>query len=102
MSFNRYKYNEEVRSDAGARIYNTSLLPIIPKQEDDIYIYSQYGDRLDILAYEYWGDASLWPVIATINNVGKGALFVEPGIQLRIPKTPDAFITAMRIQMKDR
>jgi hypothetical protein len=38
------------------------------------------------LAYSYYNDATLWWVIAMANNnVTKGALYPEPGTQLRIP-----------------
>lgn len=48
-------------------------------------ILSQEGDRLDILAKEYYGDETLWFVIAKANNLGKGSLDVPPGIILKIP-----------------
>lgn len=48
-------------------------------------ILSQEGDRLDILAKEYYGDETLWFVIAKSNNLGKGTLDVPAGIILKIP-----------------
>lgn len=56
-------------------------------------ILSQEGDRLDILAKEYYGDEKLWFVIAKINNLGKGSMDVPAGLVLKIPRyTEDAGI----------
>jgi nucleoid-associated protein YgaU len=51
-----------------------------------VYVITTVGDRLDSLAYSYYKDATLWWVIAMANNnITKGALYPEPGTQLRIP-----------------
>jgi nucleoid-associated protein YgaU len=60
--------------------------PNIPLSESDVYVITTVGDRLDSLAFSYYNDATLWWVIAMANNnATKGALFPEPGTQLRIP-----------------
>ncbi len=60
--------------------------PNIPLSESDVYVITTVGDRLDSLAYSYYKDATLWWVIAMANNnITKGALYPEPGTQLRIP-----------------
>jgi nucleoid-associated protein YgaU len=60
--------------------------PNIPLSENDVYVITTVGDRLDSLAYSYYKDATLWWVIAMANNnITKGALYPEPGTQLRIP-----------------
>jgi nucleoid-associated protein YgaU len=51
----------------------------------DVQIVSQQGDRLDTLALEYFGDETLWYVIAKVNNLGKGSLTIPPGKIIRIP-----------------
>jgi nucleoid-associated protein YgaU len=54
--------------------------------ESDVYVITTVGDRLDSLAFSYYNDSTLWWVIAMANNnATKGALFPEPGTQLRIP-----------------
>jgi nucleoid-associated protein YgaU len=50
-----------------------------------MYIISEAGDRLDLLAHKYYGDQTLWWVIATANNINDATFYVEEGIQLRIP-----------------
>jgi len=69
----------------GRKAYATSLLIEIPKSYDDRYIFSKEGDRLDLLAYEFYQDSRLWFLLACANNLGKGTLAIPPGLQLRIP-----------------
>jgi nucleoid-associated protein YgaU len=40
---------------------------------------------LDLLANQFYGDVTAWPIIATANNIGLGTLNIESGKQLRIP-----------------
>jgi nucleoid-associated protein YgaU len=51
----------------------------------DVQIISQQGDRLDLLALEYYSDETLWYVIARANGLGKGTLLIPPGTVIRIP-----------------
>jgi nucleoid-associated protein YgaU len=66
--------------------YKGRFYPNIPLSENDVYVITTVGDRLDSLAYSYYNDATLWWVIAMANNnATKGALYPTPGTQLRIP-----------------
>jgi hypothetical protein len=66
--------------------YKGKIYPNIPLSENDIYVITTVGDRLDSLAYNYYRDPTLWWVIAMANNnATKGALYPQPGTQLRIP-----------------
>lgn len=65
--------------------YLTSRLNQLPISEEDKYIISRQGDRLDLLANEFYNNVDAWWIIADANNLGKGDLIVPPGIQLRIP-----------------
>ena len=66
--------------------YKSKSYPNIPLSENDVYVITTVGDRLDSLAYSYYNDATLWWIIAAANNnATKGALFPVPGTQLRIP-----------------
>ena len=102
MAFNRYKYNNVIRNEKSVRIYDSARIPLLEKRADDIYIYSQYGDRLDLLAYEYYGDTTLWPTIAAANNIGHGSLLVTPGIQLRIPTNPQIFDDKLKDEIENK
>ena len=66
--------------------YKGKFYPNVPLSEFDVYVITTVGDRLDSLAYSYYGDSNLWWVIAMANNnATKGALYPAPGTQLRIP-----------------
>jgi len=66
--------------------YKSKIYPNIPLSENDIYVITTVGDRLDSLAYNYYRDPTLWWIIAMANNnATKGALYPQPGTQLRIP-----------------
>jgi nucleoid-associated protein YgaU len=65
--------------------YGTTRYPKFSKQQSDLYIISREGDRLDLLANEFYKDPRYWWVLAEANNVGKGTMIVPAGLQLRIP-----------------
>ena len=68
--------------------------PNIPLSENDVYVITTIGDRLDSLAYSYYNDSTLWWIISIANNnVTKGTLFPEPGTQLRIPTNLSAVLS---------
>ena len=48
----------------------------------------QEGERLDIIAGEVYGDATLWWVIASASGIGWG-LQVPPGTNIVIPNIDD-------------
>lgn len=83
----RYESTNESRDiDRKFRKYNTTLYPKIGSDNNDIYVFSTIGDRLDLLADRYYGDVNLWWIIAQANHIGKGTLNIVPGTQLRIPQ----------------
>lgn len=69
----------------GKKVFTTTKYPIIQPQDGDAIIITNDTDNLDNLAYTYYGDPTLWWVIALANNLGKGRLSVPGGLQLRIP-----------------
>lgn len=89
---NRYEY-AKLDNVTGRRAYASIRLVDIPKSYADRYIFSKEGDRLDLLAYEFYGDTQLWFILASANNLGKGTMLVPPGLQLRIP--PNSIITTI-------
>jgi phage tail protein X len=49
-------------------------------------VYTTQGDRYDLLALNFYGDSSLWWVIAAGNpNVDLMTLVLPEGVQIRIP-----------------
>jgi len=83
----RYNNTDILKTEYTDRpYYKGKLYPNIPLSESDVYVITTVGDRLDNLAYSYYRDSTLWWIIAMANNnATKGALYPEPGTQLRIP-----------------
>lgn len=78
--------NENVGT-LGAVYYSTNRYPEIPQSENDIYVITEFGDRLDLLANQFYNDVTLYWIIAAANpnKVSFGSLFITEGTQLRIP-----------------
>ncbi len=81
----RYSSTPVYKRFDGKRVYKTTQYPTISPQDSDAVVISNEADYLDSLAYTYYGDPTLWWVIALANNLGKGKMSVPPGLQLRIP-----------------
>ena len=82
----RYDNNITLKTSQGKPYYDSKRYPNIPLSENDLYVITTIGDRLDLLAYQYYNDANLWWVISMANNnVTRGSMFPAPGTQLRIP-----------------
>jgi len=61
----------------------TTIYKKIPESNDDIWVITQYGDRLDLLSQQFYGTISLWWVIAKANHIY--TLKVPDGTSIRIP-----------------
>lgn len=79
--------------------YETSLYPKFPSQVTDYYIITKRLDRMDLIAYDYYGDETLWWIIQRANNLPMGTLMIEPGTRIRIPYPIDVF--NLRERMKN-
>lgn len=83
------RYNDATilkTSNTNRPYYKGKFYPNVPLSENDYYIITTVGDRLDSIAYSYYGDSTLWWIIAMANNnITKGALYPIPGTQLRVP-----------------
>jgi len=93
MSNSRYNSSTVLKTSDNRPYYKGKFYPNIPLSESDMYDITNVGDRLDLLAYQYYKDATLWWVIAMANNnITKGALYPTPGTQLRIPTDLNAVL----------
>ena len=82
---NRYQ-NIPIEKINGKRAYQTVRYPEIPLNENYIYVYTNQGDRFDILAQQYYKDQSYWWVISIANaQLFQNSIVIPEGIQLRIP-----------------
>tara|TARA_R100001509_G_C4707741_1_gene162230 strand:+ start:209 stop:511 length:303 start_codon:yes stop_codon:yes gene_type:complete len=86
---NRYTKIDRFRTEEGKKYYTNPIYPFIPESEDDVYMIAGISDRYDILAQEFYNDASLWWIIAASNNHQKASLIATPGKQIRIPADKD-------------
>ena len=82
----RYTYTNILKTSETKKNYlESTIYPKIKATDNDLYIISTQGDRLDLLANQYYGDRNLWWIIAVANNLNDASLSIEPGKQLRIP-----------------
>ena len=72
-------------SQNSVRYFRASKYPDIPFSDQDIYIETVYGDRLDMISYEYYKSTDYYWVLMVANNLPGDSIFVKPGTQLRIP-----------------
>lgn len=83
---NRYEDIPQKTGDNGKRVVRSTIYPPIPRSLEDTYVITTIGDRLDLLAYRYYGNVGYWWIIAQANEIGKGDLNIPVGVQLRIPR----------------
>ena len=76
------KNNKLKTSKFGTTIYKTAS-----ESNNDLFITTQEGDRLDNLATQFYGDPHLWWFIANVN--GLSHMNLEAGMSLRIPTSTD-------------
>lgn len=81
------------KDNNGAKFYTTTFYPKVPLSENDIYILVEEGDRLDLLANQFYGNPSLWWIISSANpSLPQNSITPTPGEQLRIPNNPGKVI----------
>ena len=79
----------------GKRYLRSIKYPTIPLSNNDIQILTVEGDRLDNLAYQFYGDTSywIWIVLANPSKVRRDGYYISPGTQLRIPRNIEEIVT---------
>ncbi len=92
----RYTTIPTYTNDEGKQLYQQTYYPEIGLNEDDTYIITSYNDRLDLIAYDFWGDESLWWAVAMANDLECDSFYPPVGIQLRVPKDPTFLINAFQ------
>lgn len=91
---NRYSSIPVIRNSAGKRFYRNNIYPDIPVTDQDIYVITTVGDRLDLLASDYYKDPTLYWIIASANDLPGDSLVPPLGQQLRIPADVEAIINS--------
>ena len=70
--------------------YGTTLYQRIPEKNGDLHVISTEGDRLDNLAFQFYGDPSLWWYIAKANDLN--SINITAGTSLVIPASAEGAI----------
>ena len=83
----RYKYTE-IQNDkvSKKKVLTTTLYPEIESKDSDVIYYAKFDDSFMNLAYRFYGDQSLWWIIARANiDYFKGNLQIPIASRLIIP-----------------
>ncbi len=69
------------------RYYKNIKYPNIPFSENDVYVITVIGDRLDSIAYQFYADVRLWWIISTANPniIRRDSYNLLPNLEIRIP-----------------
>jgi len=65
--------------------YLPTRYPSLVPSNNDYYIVARADDRLDLIATDFFGDPTLWWVVAMANDLPGDSMFMPMGFQLRIP-----------------
>lgn len=79
----RYNKNPIITDINGKQYYATDYGEYKEETNQDVYVITEQGDRLDSIANQFYGSVHDWYLIAEANNL-KG-INVESGIRIRIP-----------------
>ena len=98
----RYRFTGiKIDKDTGNRVMKTTLYPEIKINNGDRFVYPIDGDRLENLAYRYYGDSTLWWIIAKANGIRDGAFGLKPDEKLRIPGSVPQIVSDLRAINED-
>ena len=93
----RYRNIKILNNAQGIKYYKGTKYPEIPLSEDDIYVITVFGDRLDILANQYYGDSTLYWIISAANSSQSfSSMYIIEGSQLRIPNNVSNVLSSYR------
>lgn len=87
---NRYATSRIIKSPSNKSRLETTIVPVMPIGDTDTYIQTTSPERLDKLANTFYGSATLWWLIASVNGLGKGTLVVPANSVIRIPSMNNA------------
>ena len=102
---NRYQNIKELRNEdrfvgtIGDKYYTTVFYPEVGARESDIYVETEFGDRLDALAFQFYGDVTLYWIISirNPNQVNFGSLYLPPGSVIAIPQNVSSIVDSYNI-----
>jgi hypothetical protein len=94
----RYQYIQKTKLNVtGSLYYRTNVYPTIEPTDADYYVITTMEDRLDLLAFDFYQDSSLWWIIASANSLPGDSIYPPIGIQLRIPTNLQTILNSYNI-----
>lgn len=82
--FSRLRFTE-LLSIEGVEFWDMVDFPTVPEQTDDLQYQVMDTDRLDTLAFRFYGNSIYWWVIAVANDMEIIEVELNVGMPLRIP-----------------
>ena len=84
---NRLNYISRKTGANDKRVLKYIKYPNIPLSVDDIYAVTVEGDRLDLIANQFYNNVDLWWVIVTANPdiIRRDSFNLKSGLEIRIP-----------------
>jgi len=98
MNYRYQNIKDTKNGQEGSLFYTNNIYPDIPITNEDSYVITVLGDRLDLLAFDFYGDTSYWWVIASANALSGDSLYLEPGSQIRIPASLSSVLSQYRYE----
>ena len=93
----RYENIKTRKTISGKIGYLPTTYPSVALSNEDYYIIAREQDRMDLLANDFYGDPTLWWVIANANgSLSRDSLTPPIGTQLRIPSNPTPTLSAFK------
>lgn len=80
---------------SGFTYWDMSVWDDIPVQPDEIQYTPQVDDRIDLLAYRFYGDPVLWWVLAVANGMEDLPTDLKYGVAIRVPSKSYVFTTIL-------
>jgi nucleoid-associated protein YgaU len=81
----RYENTGTYKTPSGKVGYLPTKYPSLVPSNNDTYIIARAEDRLDLIATDFYGDPTLWWVVAMANDLPGDSMNTPLGFQLRIP-----------------
>ena len=89
----RYEDIQTQKTLSGKLGYLPTLYPSVTLSNADYYIIARDQNRMDLVAQDYFGDSTLWWVIAMANDLPGDTMYPPLGFQLRIPSNASRAIS---------
>jgi len=79
------EFTDIIPTAEGKRRFSSLYYPKVPRKSSDNWIITKSSDRLELLAFDAYGDTRYWVIIAKANKLFNATIRIPVGIRLRIP-----------------